>query len=124
MHFLRIHHIVVVDTDGKVEGIVSERDLGGRHGSSVRSKLTIGELMTSPVVTATPDTTVREAANLLRGRSIGCLPVVRRKRAIGMVTIADLLELIGRGAERPVPKSTRWTLKHRGPRRVPAARAQ
>jgi acetoin utilization protein AcuB len=116
MRLLRIRHIVVVDTDGKAVGIVSERDLGGRHGADLRRNLTIGELMTATVVTAGPDTHVREAANLLRGRSIGCLPIVKRKRPIGMVTVSDLLELLGRGAERPVPKSTRWTLKHRGPR--------
>src|SRR5262245_35503264 len=87
MRLLRIHHIVVADTDGNVEGVVSERDLGGPHGAQVRRNTTIGELMTSPVVTAKPDSTVREAANLLRGRNIGCLPVVKRKRAIGMVTV-------------------------------------
>jgi acetoin utilization protein AcuB len=117
MRLLRIRHVVVVDTDGKVEGIVSERDLGGRHGSDLRRNLTIGQLMTATVVTAGPDTMVREAANLLRGRTIGCLPIVKWKCSIGMVTVSDLLELIGRGSERPVPKSTRWTLKHRGPRR-------
>jgi acetoin utilization protein AcuB len=65
--------------------------------------------------------TVRQAANLLRGRTIGCLPVVEDGAILGIVTTIDLLELIGRGAERPVPKTRRWVLKDRGPRRKPVA---
>jgi CBS domain-containing protein len=64
-----------------------------------------------------PTTTVRKAANLMRGRSIGCLVVTKRDRIVGIVTVADLLELVGRGADRPVASTTRWTLKHRAPHR-------
>jgi acetoin utilization protein AcuB len=52
--------------------------------------------MTAPVATAAPDTTVREAANLLRGRHIGCLPIVEDGRLVGIVTVADLLDLLAR----------------------------
>jgi hypothetical protein len=36
-----------------------------------------------------------------------------------MLTVSDLLELLGRGADRGVGESTRWSLKGRGPRRRP-----
>jgi CBS domain-containing protein len=78
--------------------------------------------MTEAVVTVPPTTPVRKAANLMRGRSIGCLVVSVAGRAVGIITVADLLELIGRGIERPVATTTRWTLKHRAPHR-PRARA-
>lgn len=117
MRLLRIRHLVVVDSDGRIEGIASQGDLGGPHGGGFRHDHTVGSMMDRRFVTASADTTVREAANLMRGRGIDCLAVTRRKRPIGIVTATDLLELIGRGAERPVPVSTRWTLKHRGPRR-------
>jgi hypothetical protein len=55
-----------------------------------------------------------------RGRSICCLPVVEKDRLVGIVTTTDLLDLIGRGAERPIPKTRRWVLKDRGPRGKPA----
>ncbi len=110
-----IHHLVVRDAR-ELLGVVSSRDLGGPGGKSARKHLAIGELMVTDLVTATPDTTVRQAANLLRGRSIGCLPVLEGTRLVGMVTVSDLLELLGKGAERPVPKSTRWTMRDRGPR--------
>src|SRR5262245_56103622 len=117
MRLHRIRHIVVIDADGKVEGVVSERDLGGRHGAELRDGKSVGDLMTATVVTATPDTTVREAANLLRGHTIGCLPVVQKRRPVGMVTVSDLLALIGRGAERLVVKIKRWMLRYRGLRK-------
>ncbi len=110
MRARRIHHLVVVRR-GQVVGLVSERDLGGRNGSSLRAGKAVGELMTPHAVTADPRAPVRQAANLLRGRSIGCLPVVDGDRLVGIVTLTDLLELIGRGFERPVERT------HRRPRR-------
>jgi CBS domain-containing protein len=72
--------------------------------------------MTSQIVFAKPTTTLRQAANQLRGRSIGCLPILDNGKLVGIVTVSDLLELVGRGIERVVPRSKRWTLRHRGPR--------
>jgi acetoin utilization protein AcuB len=54
---------------------------------------------------------------LLRGRTIGCLPVTEDGKLVGIVTTTDLLEAVGRGAERPVSKGKRRILKSRGPRR-------
>ena len=52
----------------------------------------------------------------MRGNGIGCLAVVAEDKPVGIVTITDLLELVGRGAERPIERSTRPTLSKRGPR--------
>jgi IMP dehydrogenase len=111
-----VHHLVVAD-EGGAAGVLSDRDTGGRQGSSVRRNRTVAELMTPRVVTVSPTTTVRKAANLMRGRSIGCLVVTKRDRIVGIETVADLHELVGRGADRPVASTTRWTLKHRAPHR-------
>jgi CBS domain-containing protein len=116
----QFHHVVV--TRGtQVVGILSDRDAGGRQGASIRRSHTVEELMTSPVLTVEPTTTVRKAANLMRGRSIGCLVVTSRGRVAGIVTVADLLEQLGRGSERAVTSGKRWTLKHRTPHRKRAA---
>ncbi|MEZ5294607.1 MAG: CBS domain-containing protein [Vicinamibacterales bacterium] len=109
-----IRHLVVVDR-GRVAGVVSSTDLGGRRGAMARKDRTVGDLMTAPAVSVEPAASVRRAANLMRGRTIGCLVVADADRPVGIVTTADLLDLIGRGTERPVVATRRWTLKHRAP---------
>jgi acetoin utilization protein AcuB len=114
MRLHRIHHLVVTGASGLV-GVLSDRDAGGRRGAAVRTNHTVADLMTGPVVTADPTMTVRQAANVMRGRSVGCLVVVKSGRAVGIVTVSDLLELVGRGLDRGAATSRRWTLKHRAP---------
>ncbi len=112
----RIHHLVV--TKGRrVVGVLSDRDAGGRRGASVRTNSVVADLMTAPAVTVEPTMTVRQTANVMRGRSIGCVVVVESGRAIGIVTVSDLLELVGRGLDRGAATARRWTLKHRTPHR-------
>ena len=124
MRVHKIHHLVVTDA-GRVVGVLSHRDAGGQRGFSVRVGNAVADLMTEKPVTVRPTTTVRQAANLMRGRSIGCLVVMDGERLRGIVTVSDLLELIGRGLDRGVATAARWTLKHRVPhhkssRAVPA----
>jgi len=54
----------------------------------------VRDVMTREPVTVTPETTVREAAGLLRKRGIGGLPVVESGRVAGMVTESDILGLL------------------------------
>jgi len=108
-----IHHLVVVES-GRVVGILSRGDL-----AAASSATPVRDLMSTRLVQARPETTVREAANLLRGNTVGCLPVFDGEGLVGIVTVADLLELIGRGVERPIAESTRWTLRRRSPTRKP-----
>ena len=115
MHFRRTRHLVVNDAAGRVIGVVSASDLGGKNGELLRARRRVRELMTEKLVTATPETTVREAANLMRGHNVNCLPVFNgRDRLKGIVTVVDLLELIGRGMERPTKAVERVVLKDRG----------
>jgi acetoin utilization protein AcuB len=111
----RIRHLVVVE-NGAVAGVLSERDAGGKSGASLRAQSTVADLMTGAVATIASDATVRKAANLMRGRTIGCLPVVDDQKLVGIVTASDLLELVGRGHARPAPADRR-PLHHRVPHR-------
>ena len=109
-----IHHLVVTKDDRAI-GILSDRDAGSRRGASVRATRTVGELMTTPAVTAARTMTIRQAANVMRGRSIGCLVVVDSGRPVGIVTVSDLLEVVGRGLDRGAADRARRTLNHRVP---------
>jgi acetoin utilization protein AcuB len=112
----RIHHLVVTD-GSRIVGVLSDRDVGGRNGGPLRRNRIVSELMADRVVTVNPDATVRRAANLMRGRSIGCLVVADATRPVGIVTVGDLLTLIGRGVERPVAATPRRLINHRAPHR-------
>lgn len=107
----RIRHLVVIEK-GQPLGVISSRDLAGEP-----SAVAVTEVMARDLATAGPRDTIRDAANRMRGRTVGCLPVVDGARVVGIVTTSDLLELIGRGVERPIARSTRWTLAGRGPRK-------
>jgi CBS domain-containing protein len=111
----RIRHLVVM-RGSDVVGVVSDRDLGGPAGARVRVGRNVAELMTRHAVTMTPTDTVRHAANVMRGRTIGCVPVVSGSQLVGIVTTSDLLALLGRGTARPAPPARRG-LSHRAPHR-------
>ena len=110
-----IHHLVV--TDGRrIVGVLSDRDGGRRSAGMRRDAATVQEVMSKPVVTIAPDATVRQAANMMRGRTIGCLPVTRGSRLVGIVTTSDLLDAVGGGVDRPSRQSRR-TLNFKTPHR-------
>lgn len=100
MKMYDIHHLVVKD-GADLLGVVSERDLGGRRGAASLKNLIVEDRMTPQVISVKPDTTIRQAANMLRGHAIGCLPVMVDGKLKGIVTTSDLLTLIGRGVEKP-----------------------
>ena len=110
-----IHHLVVME-GARIVGVLSDRDVGGRVGASLLAGRTVADLMSRHVVTRSPTDTVRSTANAMRGRTIGCLPIVDRGRLVGIVTVSDLLELLGRGIDRPA-KAARAPLHWRVPHR-------
>jgi acetoin utilization protein AcuB len=109
-----IRHLVVTDKSG-IAGVLSERDAGGRAGAAAREGRTVADLMTPKVVTRAPGDTVRSAANVMRGRSIGCLPIVDRGRLVGIVTMSDMLDALSRGGDRPRASGQRAALHWRVP---------
>lgn len=106
----RIRHLVVME-DSRMVGMLSERDLGGRHGAAARRGRSVRELMTASPASATPATTLRQAANLMRGRMIGSLPVMEDGRVIGIVTATDVLDELGRGSSRPAVRAQRQSMR-------------
>ncbi len=68
--------------------------------------------MSSPVATVEKNDTLRKAANVMRGRTIGCLPVMERGKLVGIITISDVLRLLGQGGG-VARNAKRPTLSHR-----------
>ena len=109
MRLRRLHHLVVIDHH-QVVGILTEAALKVRRAEGVER---VEDAMSGHVVTGTPEMTVRRAANLMRGRAEGALPVIAGRRLAGIITVTDLLDVLGGGVDRPAPKERR-TLRNRG----------
>lgn len=113
MNKYRFRRLPVVDEEGRLIGIVSERDLlfalpaPTTSPSSLEldyliSKLKIRDLMTQPVVTIRADEPIEEAARLILENKIGGLPVVDEEQyVIGVITETDIfrtfVETFGHG---------------------------
>lgn len=119
MRLKKIHHLIVKE-DAKIVGVLSARDVEGEDRASLRRQLTVRDLMTPFAVKVRATSSVRRAANLMRGWNVGCLPVVDSKeKLVGIVTVSDLLDLLGHGVRAPKDDRVRWTLHRRAPMRSP-----
>ena len=90
----KVGALVVATADGSVEGIVSERDVV-RHlqarGEAVLDQ-PVGAIMTSPVHTALPETSLDELMVLMTQRRIRHVPVVVDDRLAGIISIGDVVK--------------------------------
>jgi acetoin utilization protein AcuB len=96
----RVRHLPVLE-EGRLVGIVSDRDLrsaapalGDPNLVSALEQIRVSDVMTRDVQTARPDDPIEEAANTMRERSIGCLPVVEDGALVGIVTSSDVMEAL------------------------------
>ena len=100
----RIRHIPIVD-DGRLVGIITERDLMGaaaiqifglkqKNRSALLKSVAIKEIMKKRVVTAAPDTPIKDVAHLMAEKKIGCVPVVSAGTVVGLVTTTDILRYV------------------------------
>jgi CBS domain-containing protein len=100
----RIRHIPVVD-DGRLLGILTERDLIGtaashifglkqKNKSALLKSVMIKEVMKKRVVTATPETPIKEIARLMAEKKIGCVPILSGGALTGLVTTTDILRYV------------------------------
>jgi acetoin utilization protein AcuB len=84
----QVRHLPVLDNNGALVGIVSEKDL-----LRANSGHPVEEIMTRDVITATEYTALEEAARIMIDHKISSLPVVRDGKLVGIITETDLFEL-------------------------------
>jgi len=104
----KIRHMPVVDADGDLVGLVSQRDLLRNAlvdqsdvpeyvEDAVLGRLTANDVMTTYVERVSPDTDLRVAAHTMLENKYGCLPVTVGDRLVGILTEADFVRFLARG---------------------------
>jgi len=104
MRLGRVRHLPIVDTDGALAGIVSQRDLFhsgllkalgyGTHAQRQSLDLLVAkEAMKTEVVTTTPQTKLSDAAKVMLEKKIGCLVVLEAGKIVGILTESDFVKL-------------------------------
>lgn len=87
---------LVVMEDEKLVGIFSERDYARKiilHGKSSKDTQ-VREVMTSHLISITPDNTIEEVMVLMTGKHIRHLPVFEDNKFIGIISIGDVLKSV------------------------------
>lgn len=100
-----IKHIPVVDKKNRVTGILSDRDIKEYTPSkattldiyelhNVLLETRITEVMKKKVVTVRPGLPIEEAAMLMYDKNIGCLPIVKDDKLVGIISDRDLFRVL------------------------------
>jgi CBS domain-containing protein len=95
-HRLRLEHIgaVIITSDGRIEGILSERDIVHgltEHGTAVVD-LPVSALMSRNVRTCRPDAEIRDVMRLMTQHRIRHVPVAENGTLRGIVSIGDVVK--------------------------------
>jgi CBS domain-containing protein len=83
-----IRHLPVVDEQGEIVGIVSERDINNMEYSGRK----VSEVMSVPVFCIDHEASMIEAAQLMLNKKISCVLVTDHQQVLGIVTTDDLLK--------------------------------
>jgi CBS domain-containing protein len=90
----KIGALLVEDADGKIVGILSERDIVGGmgpHGADLHD-VAVSELMTTNLIHCSPNDSVNEAMAMMTDRRIRHLPVFDADKLVGFISIGDLVK--------------------------------
>lgn len=97
-----VRHVPIVDRDGDLVGLVTQRDLA-RSALGTQDVLPLSaqqeilrrrkvrEIMATEVETVEPDASLKAAAEMLLENKIGCLPVVEGAHLVGILTESDFV---------------------------------
>lgn len=102
MQWRKIRHLPVESLSGDLVGLVTATNLKSINKLTENWKeLPVEQIMVKKLITVSPKTPIQSAANLMKTYGIGCLPVVKERKMVGLLTDTDLKKL----SEDPLPSS-------------------
>jgi len=102
MDWRRIRYMPVENSKGELVGLISSRILLRHFARTLVDKneenkvMTVNDLMIEKPITVTPETSIMEAMRKMREHKIGCMPVVKGKDLVGVITEMDFLRITAR----------------------------
>ena len=101
----RINHLLVVDKNGELIGLVSDRDVKQSWASPATtlsvhelnyllSQMTVAMIMVKKIISISPGTTIERAARIMQENRISALPVMEEGKLVGIITTNDVMEVL------------------------------
>jgi acetoin utilization protein AcuB len=117
----QINHLLVVNKNGDLVGIVSDRDVRQSWASPATAlsvhelnylltQLTVEAIMAKKIITISPGTTIERAAFIMQENRINALPVIESEKLVGIVTSTDVMEVLLRSIGFDDEESARFSV--------------
>lgn len=102
----------IILRDGRPTGMVTEHDFVSKVivGELNPSKVKVGEIMSSPVITIGPDEDLLKAAELMQRNNIRRLPVVKEGIIYGVITAREIAQRCSEYVNTSIKDIMRWSL--------------
>lgn len=115
----KVGSAVVLDADGGVVGIVTDRDLVvfGRHFADELERTTVNEILSMNVVSVAPDTGIEELTERMREERVRRVPVVADGELRGIVTLDDIVVHLAGELESPELRNLAAVIESESPPR-------
>jgi CBS domain-containing protein len=106
MEWITLRYVPVEDVKAHLVGLITTRKLlryythRQRPDSPEAGYVQVKDIMIATPRTIDPSSTIKDAMQVMRGEKIGCLPVIKDKELVGIITEMDFLRVSGRLIER------------------------